>query len=118
MKKVIVKLFSILSLISVASCNNDEKIIKLLNSKDKEDVISGAYKAGESGDKEFVPLLLKNSDDPRRSTNLQYKGITVYQAKMIALRKIFKQDPPEEITYETDSLIIKFYTELSQKPLN
>jgi hypothetical protein len=100
------------------SCNTDENIIKLLNSEDKEDIISGAYKAGKSGDKKFVSLLLQNSDDPRRSTNLQFKGITVYQAKMTALKKIFKQEPPVKITYQTDSSIIKFYTELLQKPLN
>lgn len=118
MKKVIVKLFCILSFISVASCNSDKKILKLLNSDDKEDIILGAYKAGESGDKQFILLLLKNADDVRRSTNLQFKGISVYQSKMGALKKIFKQESPVKITHRPDSTVIKFYTELSQKPFN
>lgn len=97
------------------SCNTDEKIIELLNSADKEEIISGAYKAGEEGDKKFVPYLLKDAYDERRSTNIRFKGITVYQAKMIALKKIFQQEPPEKITYRADSVIVKFYTALFKK---
>lgn len=116
--KYSIKFFYALIFIMFTSCNSDKEIIRLLNSKEKDDIISGAYKAGESGDKQFIPLLLKDAADPRRSTNLQFKGITIYQAKMIALKKIFKQEPPVKITYQTDSSIINFYTELSQKPLN
>ena len=97
------------------SCNKSERIIKRLNSNDHYDLISGSYDAGESGDKKFMPDLLKKSDDPRVSTNLKYKGISVYQAKMIALKKIFKAEPPVEINRTPDSTVIRFYAELYEK---
>ena len=100
------------------SCNSNKEITRLLNSEEKEDIILGSYKAGESGDKQFVPLLLKNAADPRRSTNLRFKGISIYQSKMGALKKIFKLEPTIKISREPDSLVIKFYTELSEKQLN
>jgi hypothetical protein len=109
-----IKIFYGLIFLIFFSCNNNKKIIELLNSNEKEDVILGAYKAGETGDKQFVPLLLKNIDDPRRSTNLKFKGITVYQAKMEALEDIFKKKAPAKITYKVDSTIINFYTRLYQ----
>lgn len=95
------------------SCNGDNKIVKLLTSKVKDDIIEGARKAGNAGKKKFIPFLLKNADDERMSTNFDFKGVTVYQAKMKALRDIFKKRPPKAITYKLDSSIIKFYTELA-----
>lgn len=109
-----INLIFILIFFVSTSCNSDAKIIQLLNSKTKEDVILGAYKAGKSGNKKFIPLLLKNADDSRRSTNIRFIGITVYQAKMEALKDILKKDPPIEISYKTDSLVIKFYIVLSK----
>ena len=92
-----------------ASCSDNKEIFRLLKSTDKEDVIQGAFQAGESGDKHFIPLLLQNAADPRRSTDIFFKGITVYQSKMIALQKILKLSPPNEISYKIDSNVIKFY---------
>jgi hypothetical protein len=109
------KIFYGLIFIMLTSCNSDKEITRLLNSEEKEEIILGAHKAGESGDKQFVPLLLKNADDRRASINIKFKGFTVYQEKMIALRKIFKQDPPTKITDKPDSLVINFYTELSKE---
>ena len=91
---------------------NKSKIHYLLLSLDKNDLILGAYKAGESGEKEFVPLLLKKGDDSRMSTNLKFKGITVYQSKMIALRKIFMKAQPVDVIYKTDSNVINYYIQL------
>jgi hypothetical protein len=113
--KLIVSLAVCLLFLSFISCRGDEQIIHLLNSSDKEDVILGAYKAGESSDIKFVPLLLQNANDPRISTNIQFKGISVYQAKMGAVRKILKQDPPVALSYKPDSTIIIFYTQLWSK---
>jgi hypothetical protein len=97
------------------ACNNDETIKKILTSKDKDDIIEGSIKAGKSGEKKFVPMLLNNSDDWRMSTNFNFKGVSVYQAKMEALSKIFKTEPPTKISYKPDSNIISFYTELYKK---
>jgi hypothetical protein len=99
----------------MACCISVDHILLLLKSKDKDDVIFGAYKAGECGNKIFIPLLLKDAGDERRSTNLRFLGITVYQSKMSALQKILGVDPPSKITYKVDSSIIKFYLELSNK---
>jgi hypothetical protein len=103
------KLIAALLALSVISCNNDREIISLLKSENPNDVILGAYKAGETGEKKFAPLLLNNCSDRSSSTNIHFKGFTVYQEKMIALQKIFKKTPPVKVTSEPDSTIINFY---------
>jgi len=102
-------------LIFTASCQNDSKILILLKSHQKEEIIKGAYLAGESGNKIFSPLLLQNANDVRTSTSLKYKGYNIYQEKMIALSKIYKQRPPAQITSNPDSSVIKFYISLSDR---
>jgi hypothetical protein len=102
-----------LALLFFNGCDRDKKITDLLSSNETEDVILGAYKAGESGDKKFVSLLLRDANDQGTSTNTKFKGITVYQAKMIALKKIFKEEPPVKITYKNDSTVIRFYRKLA-----
>jgi hypothetical protein len=96
-------------------CNNNNEIIDLLSSNEKEDKIIGAYKAGKSGSMDFVPLLVKDFADPRVSTNINFKGFSVYQEKAIALEKIFKKSPPVAITTDPDSIVIKFYMQLSRE---
>ena len=96
-------------------CNRKQHIRELLSSKDKEEIILGAYRAGETGDVSFGTLLIKNANDPRISTNINFKGFSVYQSKMIALKKIFSKDPPVPITYRPDSLVIKFYNGLIRR---
>jgi HEAT repeat protein len=94
----------------LASCKpNDNDIKTLLRSKDFNDRIEGAYKAGISGKKEYIPYLLENANDPSTSTKLQFKGFSVYQEKMMALKEILKVEPPSKITWEPDSVIIRFY---------
>ena len=113
------KIFKKTTLISltliIISCNNDHKIIRLLQSSEKEDIIYGAYLAGESNEKKFVPLLLDSAADPRRSTNLRFLGISIYQSKMGALSKILKKEPPVKLTRDVDSVIIKFYIDLAKE---
>lgn len=91
------------------SCNEEVEICKLLNSKDKDEIIRGAFEAGNTGDKKYIPLLLKNANDCRRSTNLKFKGYSVYQAKMTAIKKISKKESPVTIGRMPDSLVIKYY---------
>ena len=113
------KSFNILSFVTICimmlSCNSDNKIKALLTSKDKDYIIEGAIKAGKKGKREFIPLLLNSVVDWRTSTNFSFKGVSVYQAKMEALSKILKIQPPVMITDIPDSTIIKFYTELYKK---
>src|SRR6187402_487072 len=75
------------------SCAKKRDLVKLLKSDNKDEIISGAYYTGESESPEYVPLLLTNAADPRRSTNLRFYGIAVYEAKMAALGKIYKKYP-------------------------
>lgn len=99
------------------SCGDNKDIETLLRSEDTNDLVEGAFMAGESGNKKFTPLLLKNANDPRISHHLRFKGLSVYQQKMEALRKIYKQAPPVEISWTPDSLVIRYYTKLAQKKI-
>lgn len=106
-------------IVLLAACKpSDNEIKTLLQSKDIDDRIEGAYKAGELGKTDFIPYLLKNADDPNRSTMMQFKGCSVYQEKMIALRKILKIESPVKITRDPDSTVIRFYTEAASKHIN
>jgi hypothetical protein len=106
--------FGLVSLLLI-SCQSNDKVMSLLKSADKEDIIQGSYKAGKSGEHMFIPYLLANANDPRRSTNIRFKSLSVYSAKMKALSKIFHQSPPIEITQNPDSAVIKFFIELAKK---
>jgi len=109
MSKILSGFFLILVIIFM-DCNTDEHIEKLLNSDNINEIIEGAKKAGDSGDQKYVPSLLWCSADLRTSTSMHFYGVSVYQAKMEALRKIFKKDPPTQIIFNhVDSTIIKFY---------
>jgi len=89
MKPYNLLVFALLLFVDVA-CHKDEKIIKLLTSQDVEDNILGAYKAGETGKMKFVPYLLENAGDQSTSINIQFKGYSIYEEKMIALKKILE----------------------------
>jgi len=100
----------------LASCKQSDKhIISLLRSKDFNDRIEGACKAGESGKVEFIPYLLENANDPATATSLEFKGFSVYQEKMLAIKDILNIKPPVTITRDPDSVIIKFYTKAASK---
>jgi len=95
------------------SCNHqhsDYQIMQMLKSNDTEKLILGAFEAGESGKTKFVPLLLLNANNRGGCTNIRFKGFSVYQEKMIALRKLLRIEPPIPITRYPDSLIIRFYS--------
>ncbi len=107
----------ILILLLAACKQSDNAIKKLLQSKNLEDRINGAYQAGQSGNKEFIPYLLENANDPATSTSLHFKGFSVYQEKMVALKDILKIEPPSKITWKPDSTIIVFYTKAASRYL-
>jgi hypothetical protein len=102
----------LITTIIFSACQDSNTIIRLLSSEKKDDLILGAYMAGESEKKEYVPYLLRNTADIRTSTQKKFLGYNVYQEKMIALKKIFKREPPKKITDKPDSVIIKFYMSL------
>jgi len=102
----------------IFSCNKDEEIKRLLNSNKPTEIIEGTCEAGESDNKDYVPLLLHDAGNPNASTALRWKGYTVYEEKMYALQKILNVKPPHLVTPSTsypDSVNIKFYNNLWQK---
>ena len=68
--------------------------------------MKACYYLGEAKDTISIPYLLKKIDDPRISHHINFKGMSVYQAKITALRKITEQNFGQ-INYQPDSLIIK-----------
>jgi hypothetical protein len=102
-------------LLVLMSCNQDKEIQQLLHSEKPTEIMEGAYKAGTSGDKKYVPLLLKNANNPSASTALHWKGFTVYTEVMFALERIYKVRPPHSydgVLVLPDSVNIKFYSAL------
>ena len=52
-----------------------------------------AYIIGESRDTAAIKPLLNNILDPRMSTHIKFKGMTVCYAKLMALKKISGRQP-------------------------
>lgn len=105
-------LFSLLIICSSCNGKSEKEIKRLLNSDKLGEIIEGAFEAGESGDKEYVPLLLHNAGNPSVTSSLHFKGFSEYQEKMYALKKILDVDPPHPVIgghSEPDSVNIKFY---------
>jgi hypothetical protein len=111
------KLTLFLFFLIIASCESRDKEIKRLLSDKPTEIIVDAREAGDTGDKKYVPLLLRNAKSPSASTSLTYKGFTVYTEVMFALESIFKVSPPhpyKNILMLPDSVNIKFYATLWQ----
>jgi hypothetical protein len=113
--KICLKITVGLLLTLCISCDNSNKIKQLLKSKKIDEVIEGAWKAGESRDKQYVPLLLTDAGDQATSTMLKFKGYSIYEQKMYALQKIYASPPPVKITHFVDSTVIRFYENLAKK---
>ena len=112
-------LFVIIVLLFLCKCKSENnKISELLRSTQKDDIIYGAFLASNSNNEDFVPLLLKDANDIRSTTMLKFKGKSVYQEKMIALKKIYKISPPRKITMDPDSVIINYYDSIYISKLN
>ncbi len=104
------KLLLVLILIFILSCeNNSQKIVKLLNSNDKTDIIRGCSLLNSEKDSAFVKYLFKNLNDERISHEAKFYGISVYSAKIKALKRISGLEPPNMIIYKNDSINTNFY---------
>ncbi len=98
------------------SCDMDNKvenktIEKFINSTSVDEIVKGYYLIGENKKSKFVKDIFYKPEDLRISHNYRFKGISVYQSKMIALKKISGLHPPNKITHSKDSVIIAFYYE-------
>ena len=103
---------SVLLLVLIASCEEKysrEEVKLLLQKGRQEDLVNAYYLIGQNKDTTFLNDLISNPYDPRIVHLLQFYGMSVYQCKMHALRKISGLSPPKKITYEPDSAIVNFY---------
>jgi hypothetical protein len=89
----------------------DAKLRDDLNSKNHATVIvKAAYKLGERKDNLAIKALLSNILDPRMSTNIKFKGMTVCYCKLVALKKITNLSPPIKLDqFSVDTVAAKFY---------
>lgn len=70
MRRITKALILLIMFVSCKQSNN--QIEDLMQSKNIESQIEGAYKAGESGKMKFIPYLLKDAYNPSRSTRLTF----------------------------------------------
>lgn len=99
------------------SCNdnsyNRDEVELMLNSDNATQLIKAYYLIGEHKDTTFVKNLFLNIEDVRVSHDLKFKGISVYQSKMIALKKIYKIEFPNSLSKEVDKSLVDFYREIA-----
>jgi len=81
----------------------------MMKSNNVDSIIKAVMEIQEVNDTSMIDALLYKPNDPRITHNLLYKGMSVYQIKMTALKKIINLDPPKPITYEVDTTVIEFY---------
>jgi hypothetical protein len=73
-------------------------------------IIKAAFKLGDRKDKLAIKRLLTNILDPRMTTNLRFKGISVCYSKLKALEKISRLSPTIELDqFSVDTMAAKFY---------
>ncbi|WP_439185109.1 hypothetical protein [Carboxylicivirga taeanensis] len=97
-------------LISLGACHYSNDDLSLLTKSSKiEDHMEACQIIGETKNIKYLPFLFDNLNDPRVSHHIHYKGMSVYQCKIIALKKISGLKPPNAITYKPDSCNIQFY---------
>ena len=111
------KLILLLCLLITSACDKDKEIRRLLRGRTNTERIEGAFEAAKSGNKAYVPLLLRNAGDPGASTSLRWKGQTVCGVTMWALDTILHVKPPhkyELFLTDPDSANIKFYISVWQ----
>ncbi|WP_124981828.1 hypothetical protein [Nonlabens xiamenensis] len=98
------------------SCKDDynkKDVEKMLNSNNTSQLVEAYYLIGEHKDTSFVKNIFSQIEDVRISHDLKFKGVSVYQSKMIALKKIYNVDPPNPLSKEVDKSLVDFYREIA-----
>lgn len=88
---------------------------RMLKSDDKSQIIEAINYISNNKDTLMIKDLLKNSFDPRITHLIKYKGMSIYQLKMGAMKNIMGIAPPNKITYKPDSANVNFYVEIAIK---
>jgi hypothetical protein len=106
----------ILIFILFFGCNRStNRINNLLESELLSDNMKAYYLIGEKRDTSFVPIIIEHLDDPEISHHYRFLGMSAYQTKIGALRKISGQDSPNKISYKPDSVNIRFYLKWAEE---
>lgn len=87
----------------------------MLASDDVKEIINASIYISDNKDTGLVTYMLKDGMDPRISHDFRHYGKTVYQIKMIAMRKLTGVEFPRKLNYKPDSAIFKFYFKLAQQ---
>lgn len=80
-----------------------------------DDVFEGNFLAGKYKWQVAVPLILKDPYNPKISHHIRFKGLSLYQSKMSALKNISGLGPPNKVTYKVDSSVVRFYQDWALK---
>jgi len=92
------------------SCTLTEKYKQDLLSDDQNKIDEACYKLGEAKDTSAVKLLLTKILDPRMSTNIRFKGMTVNYCRLSALKKISGVDIGRKFDqFGVDTVATNFY---------
>ena len=93
------------------TCNKSERYKHDLSSENHPTrIVKAAYELGESKDTSAIKALLKNILDPRMSTNLRFKGMTVCYCKLVALQKIAGiKSHTQPNQFGQDTAAVRFY---------
>lgn len=117
MKYLFVIVFIVAAIISILVYNynhfSKKEILKLVQSEKPCDRIRGFLAIGDSKDTSLYRLFFTDMRDRRGTHCLKYYGKTVLWAKIEALRKITKADPPSgyEPMTPADTILV-FYRSL------
>jgi len=94
---------------------NRSMLKKMLKSNDISQIIEAVNYIADTRDTSMVKDMLENSFDPRITHFAKHKGMSIYQLKMGAMRKLTGIVSPNKITYKPDSVNIDFYVEIAVK---
>ena len=83
-------------------------------------IVEGYFIIGEEKQIKFIKDIIINPVDNRISHHYKFNGISVYQSKMIALKKISGLEPPIKISSKSNIVVIEFYYKwaLKEKYIN
>ena len=97
-------------LLIIAACNSTEKYKQDLLSNDQNKIDRACYELGEVKDTSAIKQLFTRILDPRRSTNLRFKGMTVNYCRLGALKKISGVEPANKLDrFNVDTATTLFY---------
>jgi len=108
-------IFIFIFLISCTSRIDDQVLLEMLRSDNKAQIIEATRYIGKHRKTHLVKYLLENGANPRVSHDLRYKGMSIYQIKMKTMWLLTEKAPPKRLSRSPDSVILKFYYDISKK---